>query len=147
MSGAGSSPAGSSPAGVATPAQGTGSSGRSLIDPNTELRTGTRRISLTTGDYELDGDVLAGMPPVAQKVLIAGRLAARRLREIPRITEGAPSRVRAIVDEEFRPLTSTGQVLIVSVETFRAARNPSRLAIRLRWRDLTTNIEQETDLG
>lgn len=146
MAGAGSSPAGSAPAGVGEVPTGTPRSGDALVDPNTQQRTGARRIDLRTGDYVIGSDVLEGMPPVAQKMLLASRNAARRLREIPRIGISIEARVRALVLDELAPLTEAGEVEVIEITT-RRTQTPQRLAIRIRWRDRTTDTERETDVG
>jgi hypothetical protein len=154
MSGFGSQPFGTGPYGLGTPATATSIGGSILRDTTTGESLGSRQIDPLTKDYVLDDNGrLLGMSDVKQLVLIAvsttkGSSAMRELghelRSIDRITANFAARVRNTLLAAVQHIVDRRliEVLDVVVELVR----PGVAKVRLRWRDVSTQNEETTEV-
>jgi hypothetical protein len=157
MAGIGIQPAGTSPAGFGTPATGTAPTG-TLLQQSGGAMSSARRIDPRTRDLVLNphtGRVL-GMNPVQQMVQLAvhtdkGSAAVREmgneLRKIDRITPNFERRCLTTLTNALKSLSDAGYIEVLGFSAFKAGRKDGlqegQTYGRLRWRDLTTNAEQE----
>ena len=151
MSGVGSVPFGSSAFGLCPPMGAPAVGGAPTADPTTGLPTGARKIDPRTKDYVLVNGSIAGMSAVRQFVLLAvsttkGSSAMRSLGQelasIDRISGNFVRRVDTTLRAAVQHIVNRG--LIVVVETKVELVRPGVARARLRWRDLSTGLEDET---
>jgi hypothetical protein len=152
--GFGSQPFGSTPYGLGSPATAPARGGALLRDATTGQSRGSRKINPSTRDYELDEyGRLLGMSDVHQLVLLAvsttkGSAAMRtlghELRKIERISANFIRRVESALTTAVQHLVDAGLVEVVDVEVELV--RPSVARARLRWRDLTTGLDEETEV-
>jgi|GEM_PF-6634426 len=144
MSGFGAQPFGSSSFGLGTPSSAPAPSGAVLRNPDTGAQTGSRRIDPLTRDYVVDsvtGRSLA-MGDVQQMVYLA--IANIDFSEFDVIADDFERRMRLTLEGALADLVRRKLVAIVSVETSQL--HPGAARPRLRWRDLSADIERTTEL-
>ncbi len=154
MSGFGNQPYGSSPYGIGTPITATAPGGAVLRETSTGSSLGSRLINAETRDYVVDENGrIVGMSDVQQLMQIAlgtvkGSSAmlglGHALATLDVITDNVERRVATIVDDAVLHLTSRKLVEILSVVTTRM--HAGALHIVVRWRDLTTGLEQKSEI-
>ena len=144
------------PYGIGTPAPVTAATGIALKDPVEGQQQGSRKINPATGDYVLDTTSMRiqGMSDTKQLVLLAvnttkGSSAMRSLgheiRSIDRITSNFVRRVDSTLRMAVQHIVNRGLIEVVSVDV--EVVRPGVALARLRWRDLSSGVEDETLIG
>ena len=153
MAGFGTQRAGSSSSGTGGPAIGQSMPGVVLRDPATQAMSSSRAIDSVARDYQYDAVTgrLLGMNDVRQLVQLAvstdkGTSAMRslgnELKGIDRITSNFERRVTDALNGALSDLISRGLVSIADIVIQRIG--PTKVFVRLEWRDLTTGVEHST---
>ena len=152
MAGFGSAPFGAFPYGIGTPSVAPELGGSVLRDETTGEITGSRKIDPVTKDYVLDdnGRIL-GMADTKQLVLLAvatdkGTSAMRSLgqdlRSIDRITSNFTRRVDVTLRAAVQHIVDRELIEVIGTEV--QVLRPGVAFARLRWRDLSTGLEDDT---
>lgn len=148
--GLGVSRLGTQPYGYGTPDGSPDPGGIPLVGPDA-TRPGSRKIDLVTGQYVFDDKGNSeGMPDMQQMVYLAiktdlGSSADPTLGQdfttIKDISANFVSRVQASYRRALSHLTSNNRIDILSIDVQRAG--TSGATVHLRWRDLTTGLEDD----
>jgi hypothetical protein len=142
--GAGLCPAGAAPYGFGTPDAAPIPGGRIFRNTRTGEGLTSRMLNPVTGDYDVDAyGRITGMTSGQQLVALAIRnVAEPRLRSIQVIGANFQRQVEEVLRVALAPIVARGLIAIVAILVERTG--TSRSFARLRWRDLSTNEEQET---
>lgn len=151
MTGFGRQGAGTTSAGFGSPSRGSEEGGVVLRDTQTGASFGSRKIDPRTGDYELDENGrLVGMPNTRQLVLLAVLAAKPELARIDRLSASFERAASAVLTEHCKPIVDQGAIQVLGVSNVRmgvrGGLGQGQAIYKFRWRDLTTNTEQSTDI-
>jgi hypothetical protein len=156
MSGFGSTGFGSTPYGIGTPPDTDPNGGTILSDAYSGAPQGGRSLDPVSRDYVMDPTFgrIRGMSNAQQLVLLAistdkGSAAmaelGQQLKGIKRITNDFEQRVDGTLRGALAYLVARSMIEVKSVNVMRLG--DGRAYARLVWRDLTTSIEHEEEVG
>jgi hypothetical protein len=141
--GAGASPAGSAPAGAGYTATTSSLGGPLFPDVNTAIPLTGRYIDPGTGQFDITSyGVAFGMGTVPQLVQIA--VCNIDFSSIDVIGDDSASRVANLIAQALASFVSQRLLQIVAIQVDNFKQDGERG--RLKWRDLTTNLEHSTQI-